>query len=142
MALRLTQSPTYRWPIKITIGGDCEPVTFTFKAVFNRLSSSRINQLVEASNAKQRGEEIDPEIDLSDVELLDELMSGWEDVVDEDGNPEPFTPSSLARLAELATAPTQILEQYAASLRGAKAKNSKAPSNTSSAARGIQGQKT
>jgi hypothetical protein len=130
MALRLTQSPTYKWPVKVTLPTDDGGATFTFQAVFRRLNQSRITELITASQAKARGEEIDPDLDMSDLDLLSEFMAGWHDVLDDDGEQIPFDRANLSKLAELATAPNQILEQYAASLRGAKSKNSKAPLNT------------
>jgi len=126
MALRLTQSPTYKWPVKITIPTDDGCATFTFQAEFKRLKQSRLTELIDASQRKARGEEIDPDLDMTDLELLSEFIVGWADVLDDDGEQVPFDRANLAKLAELATAPNQILEQYAASLRGAKTKNSKA----------------
>jgi hypothetical protein len=127
MALRLTQSPTYKWPVKITIPTDDGTATFTFHAEFRRLKQSRLTELIDASQRKARGEEIDADLDMNDLELLSEFIVGWSDVLDDDGEQVPFDRGNLAKLAELATAPNQILEQYAASLRGAKVKNSKAP---------------
>lgn len=124
MALRLSQSAAYKWPVKITIptdGGKRE--TFTFDATFNRLKQSRITEIIENGQRKSRGEPLEPGQDLSDFEVMSEILAGWDGVVDDDNKPIAFSQSSLEQLCELPTVAGQIAEAWMASLQKAKAKN-------------------
>jgi len=124
MALRLSQSASYKWPVKIVIpadGGKRE--TFTFDAEFRRLKQSRIAEIMEFGQRKNRGETLEPGQDMSDMELLGEILCGWDGVVDDDDTPIPFSKSSLEQLCELPTVAGQIAEAWLGSLQKAKAKN-------------------
>jgi hypothetical protein len=124
MALRLSQSPSYKWPVKIVIpadGGRRE--TFTFDAVFRRLKQSRIAEIIDNGQRKNRGEQLEPGQDMSDMELLDEILCGWDGVVDDADEPIPFTRASLEQLCELPTVAGQIAEAWLGSLQKAKSKN-------------------
>ena len=124
MALRLSQSPTYRWPVKVVLptdGGRHE--TFTFDAEFRRLKQSRIAELVEVSQRQQRGEVLEGDEDMSDVDVLDEIMAGWDGIEDDDGEAIAFSRVNLARLCELPTVAAQIMQAFIGSLQKAKAKN-------------------
>ena len=124
MALRLTQSPTYKWPVKVTIptdGGKRETSTFT--AEFRRLKQSRISEIISSGQRKSKGEALDADQDLSDLELLGEIMAGWDDVKDDDGELIPFSRAALEMMSELPTVAGQIAEQWLESLQKAKAKN-------------------
>ena len=124
MALRLTQSPTYKWPVKITIptdGGRRE--TFTFDAVFRRLKQSRITEIIESGQRKSKGEDLEASQDMSDLDLLDEIMAGWDGVEGDDGKAIPFSRSSLEQVCEMPTVAGQIAEAWLGSLQKAKSKN-------------------
>lgn len=114
MAFKLSQSPTYSWPVSILIPTDGHREKFTFTGKFNRLKQSRIAQLVAMSKSED-----DP---ISDVELLGEILGGWDDVVGDDGKAVPFSTVALKQMAELPTVASQIATAYFESLTDAKKK--------------------
>jgi hypothetical protein len=121
MAFVLQQSATYRWPIKLVLPGDGHRQVFNFTAIFNRLKQSRIKELIAISNDPDRVAE------MSDSELLQELLDGWDDVNDEAGKPVMFSKLAVEQMADIAGVPGQIVEQFIGSLSEAKRGNSKAP---------------
>lgn len=115
MSFVLQQSPNYYWPVRVLIPTDGRREQFTFTAKFNRLKQSRIKELFELSKAEDDT--------ISDVELLGEILGGWDDVVDDAGKPVPFTKVTLEQMAELPTVAGQIAKAYFESLAEAKRKN-------------------
>ena len=54
---------------------------------------------------------------------MDEVLLGWEDVVDDDGTPIAFTEDMKAELMDDTYFVRGVMEAYLQSLQGAKAKN-------------------
>jgi hypothetical protein len=104
-------------------GGKREKATFS--AVFKRLSQTRINEIqVEVQRRIKLGEAgEDVQGAISDVSLADEIMVGWDDVTDGDGEPVPFSKASKAQLLEVPMLASAIIEAYFESLVEQKRKN-------------------
>lgn len=114
MSFVLKQSNTYKWPVSIEIpvdGGRHEKRTFDGE--FKRTTQSRIREI---------GELIDTG-DLTDIDLVTEVLVGWEGVNDEEGNIVKFSNNSLAQLCEIPMAATSIAKAFFESITGAKRKN-------------------
>jgi hypothetical protein len=121
MAFVLKKSATYEWPVVLRLpidGGRHEKQTFD--ARFNRLAQTRINEIQDLFRAKQRG---DDEIDLTDQSVADEVLAGWSNVQDEDGEDVPFTAASKAELLNIPAVASAIVVAYFESVTGNKAKN-------------------
>lgn len=119
MAFVLKQSDTYMWPVTLVIpvdGGRREK--HSFDAEFKRLSQTRINEIVR--QAKGTSEE---EATLEDQTACAEILVGWSNVVDDDGQDIPFSQKSLGQLLELPTIAAQIIRAWSESLEVAKRKN-------------------
>lgn len=126
MAFVLKQSDSYTWPVSIKLpanGGKRERQTFD--AEFKRLPQSRINEIQEQANkrirAAERGEDIGDGI--SDQSIADEILVGWDGIVDGDGEPVPFSKGSKAQLLDVPFMAGALIEAYFESLVEAKRKN-------------------
>jgi len=124
MAFVLKQSDTYTWPITLVIpvdGGRREK--HTFDGEFKRLPQTRINEIVRIARATERNRfEAEEEV-LEDQAACAEILVGWSNVVDDDGNEIPFSVSALDQLLELPTIAGQIVRAWFESLEVAKRKN-------------------
>jgi len=115
MALVLKESDSYSWPITYrqpVSGGRREKQEF--EAEFKRLPQSRIIEIQSlatklASNAADAGE-------ISDVSIADEVLVGWEGIVDGDGEPVAFTRRAKEQLLELPMMAACLIEAYFTSL--------------------------
>ena len=126
MAFVLKQSDSYTWPVSIKLpanGGKRERQTFD--AEFKRLAQSRINEIQaevqRRVKAAEAGEDVQGSI--SDVSLADEILVGWEDVNDGDGEAVPFSKAAKAQLLEVPMLASAIIEAYFESLVEQKRKN-------------------
>ena len=109
--LVITQSETYKWPVKVLVaadGGRFDESKFT--AVFKRLTQSRIQEISSAE-------------DMTDKVLAVEVLQGWEGVQDADGNDVPFNTGNRDKLFDLPSVATTIVMAFMESLAGAKRKN-------------------
>lgn len=121
MAFVLKKSATYSWPVTLRLpidGGRYEKQVFD--ALFNRLDQSRINEIQDLFRAKQRGDE---EIDLTDQSVADEVLAGWSNVQDEDGEEVPFTAAAKSELLNVPAVASAIVVAYFESITGNKVKN-------------------
>ena len=104
-------------------GGKREKATFS--AVFKRLSQSRINeiqvQVQQRIKSADAGEDLQGGI--SDLSLADEILVGWDDVTDGDGEAVPFTKAAKAQLLEVPMLASAIIEAFFESLVEQKRKN-------------------
>lgn len=120
MAFVLRQSATYSWPVTLRLpvdGGRFEKQTFD--AQFKRLSQSRINEIQDLVRAKQ----LDHEVDLTDQSVADEVLAGWANVHDDDGEEVPFSATAKAELLNIPAVASGIVVAYFESVTGNKAKN-------------------
>ena len=123
MAFVLKQSATYTWPVTLVLpvdGGRREK--HTFDGEFRRLPQTRINEIIRLARLQERGE-ISPDEELKDVEAVKEILAGWSNVVDDDGQEVPFSEAALCQLAEIPTVAGQIVRTWFDSLEVAKRKN-------------------
>ena len=122
MALVLKDSDSYTWPIvyrQPVSGGRREKQEF--EAEFKRLPQSRINQIQELAQKVIDKDSDAPEI--SDVGIADEVLVGWDGIVDSDGEVIPYSKGSKAQLLELPMMAGTLIEAYFASLVEEKRKN-------------------
>jgi len=123
MAFVLKQSATYTWPITLILpvsGGRREK--HTFDGEFRRLPQTRINEIVKIAQLQERGKLSEDE-ELRDQDAAREILAGWANVVDDDGEEIPFSDSKLNELLEIPTVAGQIVRTWFDSLEVAKRKN-------------------
>ena len=114
MAFVLKQSDTYIWPIQVDTPVDGgRHHRSTFDGEFRRVSQSRIREMGEQV---ENGE-------ITDADLVSEVLVGWDGIDDDDGNPVKFSQSSLQQLVDVPMVATAIATAYFDSLSGAKRKN-------------------
>ena len=122
MALVLKDSDSYSWPITYrqpVSGGRREKQEF--EAEFKRLPQSRINEIQEL--AQKRIDNDSSAGDISDLSIADEVLVGWEGIVDSDGEAIPYSKGSKAQLLELPMMAGCLIEAYFNSLVEEKRKN-------------------
>ena len=126
MAFVLKQSDSYTWPVSIKLpanGGKRERQTFD--AELKRLPQSRINEIQLLANnrvkALERGDDVGDGI--SDLSIADEILVGWDGIVDGDGEPVPFSKGSKAQLLDVPFMAGAIIEAFFDSLVEQKRKN-------------------
>ncbi len=115
MALVLKDSDSYSWPIVYRLpvsGGRREKQEF--EAEFKRLPQSRIIEIQKLAKKLANGDAENAEI--SDVSIADEVVVGWEGIVDGDGEPLPFTRRTKEQLLELPMMAGTLIEAYFNSL--------------------------
>jgi hypothetical protein len=122
MALVLKNGDTYFWPITYrqpTTGGRREKQEF--QAEFKRLPQSRLAKIQELAQ-KTIDKKADAD-EISDVQVADEILVGWTDIVDDDGEQIQFNKAAKAQLLELPMMAACIIETYFTSLVEEKRKN-------------------
>lgn len=123
MTFVLKQSSTYTWPITLVLpvsGGRREK--HTFDGEFRRLPQTRINEIIRLAQLQERGKLSEDE-ELRDQDAAAEILAGWSNVVDDDGEEIPFSDSKLKELLEIPTVAGQIVRTWFDSLEVAKRKN-------------------
>ncbi len=85
-----------------------------FEAEFKRLPQSRIIEIQKLAKKVANGDAENAEI--SDVSIADEVVVGWEGIVDGDGEPLPFTRRTKEQLLELPMMAGTLIEAYFNSL--------------------------
>jgi len=114
MAFVLKQSDTYSWPVSFDIpvdGGRHQRVTFD--GVFKRVSQSRLREISQLIQEDQ----------LTEAELVSEILVGWSGITDDDGKEMPFSQKALGELLDVPMLATAIAATYLESHQGAKRKN-------------------
>lgn len=126
MAFVLKQSDSYTWPVSIKLpanGGKRERQTFD--AEFKRLAQSRINEIQREVQlrvkANEKGEDTGEGI--SDQSIADEILVGWDGIVDGDGEPVPFSNAVKAQLLDVPMMAGALVAAYFESLMEQKRKN-------------------
>jgi hypothetical protein len=118
-------SPTYTWPVAVSIPDAGKRRTETFTATFNRLSKDENKQLAELMMAYQRAMEANESVsDLpDDREIADRVLAGWKGILDGDGEEMPCTEGSREQLLNVAAFVSAVVRAYFESIEPAKAKN-------------------
>jgi len=108
VAFVLKKTASYKWEVKVEVPTDGNRFeTQAFEAVFKKISRSAFNDLV----------------DKGDDALIGEILLGWEGINDEDGKPVPCTEKNKKQLCDDPYVLRALIQSYADSLSGAKAKN-------------------
>ena len=114
MAFTLKTSDSYKWPVAIDIPVDHgKHERRTFDAEFRRITQTRVREMGELIESG----------DLTDIDLVKEVLIGWEGISDEDGNAVKFSNNALMQLCEIPMAATSISRVFFESIAGAKRKN-------------------
>lgn len=126
MAFVLKQSSTYTWPVTFKLpidGGKYEKQTF--EAEFKRLPQARLNEIQEQVQARGRASEKGEPLEdaINDQTVADEVLVGWNNVLDEDGDQVPYTESGKQQLLEVPALASSIIVAFFESVTGQKAKN-------------------
>ena len=118
-------SPTYPWPVAVSIPDAGKRRTETFTATFNRLSKDENKQLAELMMAYQRAMEANDSVsDLpDDREIADRVLAGWKGILDGDGEEMPCTEGNREQLLNVAAFVSAVVRAYFESIEPAKAKN-------------------
>ena len=126
MAFVLQQSDSYTWPVSIKLpanGGKREKQTF--EAEFKRLPQSRINEIQllvqQRIKAAERGEDTGEGI--TDQSIADEVLVGWEGIMDGDDEAVSFNKGTKAQLLDVPMMAGALIEAFFESLVEAKRKN-------------------
>jgi len=111
---KIATNPTYTAQVKVDLPADNgKTVQKVFSATFKRLSQSELDSVTDRLSAKE----------LTDSGLINEVMVGWGDVQDENGNQLEFNDTNLAALLDVFPVRPTIVKTFLATLAGAKAKN-------------------
>lgn len=125
MTFRIAASPTYKVEVAVHFPGeDGRLRKQSFTAVFKRLTQTQIEALRDRIAARGNGALLatDPQ-PISDRELLDDVLVGWEGVQDEDGNDLPFNDAHKDALLALHPTQPRLVAAYLKSLTEAREKN-------------------
>lgn len=125
MSFVLQQTSSYTWPVSLelpTNGGKKDKSKFT--AEFARLPQSKINEIAKRAKAAEYGNASDEEV-IDDKTAAKEILVGWAEVVDDDGEEVDFTLANLELLLEIPTAAGQLIAQWLESMELAKKPTSK-----------------
>jgi hypothetical protein len=110
----LTQSPTFAWTVKFELPGkDGRAEKHSFGVEFKRLSQARIKEIRDLI---LKGE-------LHDADLVKEVLVGWKDVRDENGDV-PFSIPALERMLDITGVGAAIVFAFFDTIELAKRKNS------------------
>ena len=111
----LKQYDSYEWTVSILypVSGD-RYQTDTFKAEFKRIPQSRMKEIFDQIKIDQMG----------DKDLVKEVLIGWKDVRDENGEDIPFSAGALEKLIDVQLVAAAISKAFVESITGSKIKNS------------------
>jgi hypothetical protein len=126
MAFVLKQSDSYKWPVTFKLpidGGKYEKQTF--EAEFKRLPQARLNQIQEAVQDRARAVALNDHLDglITDQAVADEILVGWSNVLDEDGDEIAYSAASKQLLLEVPALASAIIVAFFESVTGNKLKN-------------------
>ena len=125
MAFILDEKKTTRWPVTIQTPNDGARKEQKFIAEFAYVKQSRINEIREQfSKYVTAVQESKPnKSGLTDVSVADEVLVGWSEIEDEEGNELPYNLTNKKKLLEHAMMASAVIEAYFTSLTEAKEKN-------------------
>jgi hypothetical protein len=124
MPLVLKQKEPYRWPLKITLpADDGKRLTESFTGVFAWVSQSRIEEIRRTVRLQSMGIGDDDQQQIDDITAAKEVMVGWSDVLDDEGDEVPFSDRALDQLLQIPTVAGQIVKQWQQSLEATKKGN-------------------
>ena len=91
MPFVLDQRPFYKWKVDINVVVDGKESTESFIALFKNVTQSRFKEMIKMVEDKQ----------IDDVDVAKEVLLGWEDLVDSEGQEVPFNKNTLNQLLEV-----------------------------------------
>ena len=105
---KITPNPTFPADVEIST-----PVgVATLKLEFKHLGKDRLKKLHETAQTQ------------ADIETLTQIVVGWSEVFDAEGNPVAFNADSMAQLIDAyPSAPFEIYQAYISAASGARVKN-------------------
>lgn len=110
MALVLKTRDSFVWPIKIRTPDNGKYSEEEMKMTFKKLKSSELKTLLEDKGA-------------SVSDFCKEVVTGWDQIFNEDKSKVEFSEDKLDLLLEEAGVGTQIMNQYLDALKGVVQKN-------------------
>lgn len=124
MALVLKQKEPYTWPVKITLPTDGgKRATESFTGIFAWLNQSRIEEIRRTVRMQSMGLADPDHQEIDDISAAKEVLVGWADVIDDEGDEVPFSDRALDQLLQIPTVAGQIVKQWQQSLEAAKKGN-------------------
>ena len=127
MAFKISNATDYPWPVSGELAGE----RWTMRARFRFLNQERIDELLLSMARRVRlleaGEDDPALANVTAINVATEVLSGWEDVTDDDGEPVPFTAATAASWLRIQGVAAAVCEAWQESLQGARRGNSKAP---------------
>ena len=87
----IDQKPTYKWKVVVKINKDGDVTHEIFTAHFKNNSQSRFKEMIKMVEEQQ----------LDDIDVAKEVLLGWEDLVDGNGEEVPFNKNTLLQLLEV-----------------------------------------
>ena len=122
----LKKEATFTQPIKFYTPSDGGiQKEETFDAIFKIIPQSRINEIREQADKKQK--ELDEGItdgeNISDALIADEILVGWEGITDPEKKEIPYSKSSKKLLLEQPMLANTLVELYFIELTKQKTKN-------------------
>lgn len=137
----LDQSDSYLWPVSIDLPADRSKKTFTFDAEFRRIDQERTEELIDQYNRmvmqlRRRvtllegygGDDaaaLEEPLEITNEEIVDEVLCGWQKVVDAKGKDVPFNEATKAQMFKVQGAATAIVRAWMNSI-GSPGENSAA----------------
>jgi hypothetical protein len=117
---KIDQAPSYFFPVTVELaidGGKFQKSTFD--AEFNRLSKTKMKEIFDRFPSISK----DVEDPITDNEILDLVFIGWKGVVDDAGEPLPYSQTTREALLDVQGVGSAIVRTYFASIAGSKQKN-------------------
>ena len=91
MPFVIDQSPFYKWKVEVNVNKDATVHTEVFTALFKNITQSRFKEVIKMVEDKQ----------MDDVDVVKEVLLGWEDMESLDGTQVEFYKSKFNKLCEV-----------------------------------------
>ncbi len=112
---------TFFVPVEVSIpDGTPKGKTHKFKVEFKRQTQTELKAIFRRVNKETL--EGDEEL-LTDDQLLQDVMVGWDGVLDKNGNKVEFTPENMEALLDVYPVRPAVVGAFFASIKTAKTKN-------------------
>lgn len=108
----ISQSDNYSWPVSVSLAtNDGKFQQHDFKVVFKRIPQSRFEELCRELKENQ---------EFFDKDFCREVVVGWTDVTDSNGQEVPFSQGFLEKLLDVPQVASSISLAFLDSIRGPK----------------------
>jgi hypothetical protein len=121
----VNQSGTYFWPVSFKIPVDDGQAEMTFSAKFKRLTTAEAEKLALDCQLFYRAAELGYIDDDTrrPVQMAKDVLVGWRDVRNAEGDDIPFTEESLAEVMSIHGCALGVMKAWQESLSGGRVKN-------------------